>query len=672
MAASAFLAKLGLVVGVSTAAAGSLGTLTGGSIFTPGGAAIQGNALVQGSIESAVDIKGSYFRAQSAYSWQGVPAETYTDYQTDHLDHNNNPPNYSYEIRVGGVAGISIDNAQVVSLPGTADATNTTSGALQVSGGASIATNLWVGGELVPLGGQTHDSVVVIGLRAGTVDGTEEDCVIIGRNAYADNSYSTVIGADAFADGGGDSVVVGDYSFVNGVDGISIGSYCLVGDDGRSERSIHIGADAIRGNHDDSNGIGYGSYLYGNRTQAFGNFQRNGFTEALASDQILLGHGAAWSGANTMQIGGSRCQLEVTGKTGDFTDGEVITGVTSGATARAVDNAVDDTLNVAMTSAANFQVGETITGSSSGHTATLTTVNYADYVSNINTVRFNRGVETISFANPLSFIEEVGFSSTASSTNTTTGAIVVTGGVGIGENLNVGGAITQDGAALAVQGVQQYSNVSSYFEDFNGIDSGHWVQSIANGGTWGNTSSSLGEEFGVLRVGSGTTAVANARGAASTGTPSSAGGVRVGVGEYTFGIGCTPGNVTFDGVLTGTIWVGLASSIAPTSGFNTILFRSTDGGNWFAVTGNGTETATDTGVAAAANTYHNLKFVVSSDGTEVNFYIDGVLVATHTTNIPTTAMTHIISVNRSSATGTDVAIRVDYVMWEMKFDADRF
>ncbi|MCA8948210.1 MAG: hypothetical protein KDE27_01830, partial [Planctomycetes bacterium] len=52
----------------------------------------------------------------------------------------------------------------------------------------------------------------------------------------------------------------------------------------------------------------------------------------------------------------------------------------------------------------------------------------------------------------------------------------------------------------------------------------------------------------------------------------------------------------------------------------------------------GTETATDTGVAmhelASGNDFQRLRIEADDDGNEVRFYVDGALEATHTTNIP--------------------------------------
>ncbi len=78
-----------------------------------------------------------------------------------------------------------------------------------------------------------------------------------------------------------------------------------------------------------------------------------------------------------------------------------------------------------------------------------------------------------------------------------------------------------------------------------------------------------------------------------------------------------------------------ANANDPTDG---VFFRYVDNvntGKWQAVTrSNGTETATDTGVAVVADTVYLLEAKVNSDGTSVAFSINGAVVATNTTNIP--------------------------------------
>ena len=88
--------------------------------------------------------------------------------------------------------------------------------------------------------------------------------------------------------------------------------------------------------------------------------------------------------------------------------------------------------------------------------------------------------------------------------------------------------------------------------------------------------------------------------------------------------------------------MGFMDSQNQTADSNGVLFRSTDGGNWYGVTvAGGTETATDTGVALSTSYARFRISVLTVGGTlTARFYVDGTLKATHTTNIP-------ISTNRT-------------------------
>lgn len=81
------------------------------------------------------------------------------------------------------------------------------------------------------------------------------------------------------------------------------------------------------------------------------------------------------------------------------------------------------------------------------------------------------------------------------------------------------------------------------------------------------------------------------------------------------------------------------ASAEPTNGAYFAYRRATDGAYWVCVTrDNGTETKTVTAVTAAAySTLRRLQVTVNEAGTSVAFSIDGTVVATHTTNIPTAA-----------------------------------
>jgi len=97
----------------------------------------------------------------------------------------------------------------------------------------------------------------------------------------------------------------------------------------------------------------------------------------------------------------------------------------------------------------------------------------------------------------------------------------------------------------------------------------------------------------------------------------------------------------------------------PTDG---IFFRASGIGNWYAVTRAATvETTTDAGIAQSATTFRTFKFVTNSAGTSVEFYIDGVLKATHTTNIPTADIEPEYQANTTTATYYGVAVDYFYL-----------
>lgn len=88
------------------------------------------------------------------------------------------------------------------------------------------------------------------------------------------------------------------------------------------------------------------------------------------------------------------------------------------------------------------------------------------------------------------------------------------------------------------------------------------------------------------------------------------------------------------------VWMGFGSSQTAVANSFGAFFRynhNTNSGKWEAVTADGTETTSDTGIAGDL-LYHIFEIRVNSDATIITFYIDGNLVATHTTasghNIP--------------------------------------
>jgi hypothetical protein len=89
------------------------------------------------------------------------------------------------------------------------------------------------------------------------------------------------------------------------------------------------------------------------------------------------------------------------------------------------------------------------------------------------------------------------------------------------------------------------------------------------------------------------------------------------------------------------------------------------GANWYACTKDGTTiNAQDTGVAFAVDTVYKLR--ISTDGTNVYFYINGVLVATLSANLPgSTTVLGLISsiINNSASTGWSVKQGAAACVW---------
>jgi len=112
-------------------------------------------------------------------------------------------------------------------------------------------------------------------------------------------------------------------------------------------------------------------------------------------------------------------------------------------------------------------------------------------------------------------------------------------------------------------------------------------------------------------------------------------------------------------------YIGLSDLVDDTSpGEGIYFFHDENSANWFAVTNAAGTTSTDTTIAVAANQFYTLEIEIDADATGVQFFIDGVLVATHTANIPT-AQTTALTFSMIKSVGTTARnLDVDYV----KFD----
>ena len=119
---------------------------------------------------------------------------------------------------------------------------------------------------------------------------------------------------------------------------------------------------------------------------------------------------------------------------------------------------------------------------------------------------------------------------------------------------------------------------------------------------------------------------------------------------------------------------GLGNDVSSTGiGAREIKFqydRLNDGVNWQCITRDTTETKTDSGVAATASAtganMQTLEIVVNQAATEVLFYIDGALVATHTTDVPQNRLGYGVEMEASTAFATsEPRIGIDWIRFEI-------
>jgi hypothetical protein len=89
----------------------------------------------------------------------------------------------------------------------------------------------------------------------------------------------------------------------------------------------------------------------------------------------------------------------------------------------------------------------------------------------------------------------------------------------------------------------------------------------------------------------------------------------------------------------------------PSSGAYFDYDRAANGDFWVCKTrAASTPTETVTAVAVVATTWYRQRIVANADGTEIKFYIDGVLVATHTTNLPSTGLSMVTGIAKTVGT----------------------
>jgi hypothetical protein len=153
--------------------------------------------------------------------------------------------------------------------------------------------------------------------------------------------------------------------------------------------------------------------------------------------------------------------------------------------------------------------------------------------------------------------------------------------------------------------------------------------SSASGGT--TASQVVDGRVGVLRLSSSTAATTNARAAIGHGSADNC--IDITTLPQKVVIVAAPSVSAFDGTNTGRLMVGYQDTDGTGLPGDAVWFRSDNGGNWSCETRrSNASTVTATSVTAGVGEWRTFAFRVTT--TLAEFWIDGVLVATHTTNIP--------------------------------------
>lgn len=126
---------------------------------------------------------------------------------------------------------------------------------------------------------------------------------------------------------------------------------------------------------------------------------------------------------------------------------------------------------------------------------------------------------------------------------------------------------------------------------------------------------------------------------------------------------------------TFTVYFGLmdltlaASTVTAGAPANGIYFTYTHGsnsGNWQAFSrSSSTSSTVNSSVAVVANTWYKLRAVVNDNGTNVDFYVDGTLIGSATTNIPTSAAMKFVYKLEKTVGTTARTSSLDYINWRM-------
>lgn len=225
-------------------------------------------------------------------------------------------------------------------------------------------------------------------------------------------------------------------------------------------------------------------------------------------------------------------------------------------------------------------------------------------------------------------------------------------------------------AAQALVILNDPSSFAGYREDFlfgNGI------------GSFANASSGAGSAFagaGTLVSGNRWGVVAASTGTATTGRGSGSSAImELGASHLTFEAAVyipDLSTLTEEYIMDIGIHDQATVSAAMGQGFQFVYDRLTST-NWLAKTATGASTTTTTtGTTVGEDTWYSFKIIQYSDNSKVEFYINGTLVATNTTNVPAGGVNSrpAIRIVKSAGT-TSRAVHCDYISYLGQFNAPR-
>lgn len=216
------------------------------------------------------------------------------------------------------------------------------------------------------------------------------------------------------------------------------------------------------------------------------------------------------------------------------------------------------------------------------------------------------------------------------------------------------------------------NNVTSNDTDIKYFEQNDFLVGTATVSGWSSSSSGAGAVFGITAPGYGVDTTENVVGliTQSTGTTTTGRchifkyGLQLGTHDTRFRFRSAIENLS-DATDTYSTRIGISdlSNVATGDPDNGVFFRythSVNSGEYEAVCrAGGVETATDTNVAATTS-YKVFEIRVNEAATSVTFYIDGVLVATISTNIPTGVDSNFYSHILKSAGTTSRNLHLDW------------